>query len=97
MTPSQYDTRTPQHTRLGTARAPADLGWLAENLDVFSAIASLAFEEEGRGAIVVDVTSQPVPGAGHPFAYFTHETIEKQDLAGPAHLPGQGLLIPGNF
>jgi len=50
----------------------------AENLDVFSAIASLAFEEEGRGAIVVDVTSQPVPGAGHPFAYFGQEAIEGQ-------------------
>ena len=51
----------------------------AENLDVFSAIASLAFENEGRGAIVADVTSQPVPGAGHPFAYFNQETIEGQD------------------
>jgi hypothetical protein len=56
-----------------------DLGWIAENLDAFSAIASLAFEEEGRGAIVVDVTSQPVPGAGHPFAYFPQEQIEEQD------------------
>jgi hypothetical protein len=62
-----------------------DLGWMridyirAENLDAFSAIASLAFEDEGRGAIVVDVTSQPVPGAGHPFAYFSQETIEKQE------------------
>jgi len=50
-----------------------------ENLDAFSAIASLAFKEEGRGAIVVDVTSQPLPGAGHPFAYFDQETIEQQD------------------
>jgi hypothetical protein len=57
----------------------ADLGWIAENLDMFSAIASLAFEEEGRGAIVVDVTSQPVPGAGHPFGYFSQETIAEQD------------------
>jgi hypothetical protein len=56
-----------------------DLGWIAENLDAFSAIASLAFKDEGRGAIVVDVMSQPVPGAGHPFGYFSQETIEQQD------------------
>jgi hypothetical protein len=35
-----------------------DLGWIAENLDAFSAIASVAFEDEGRGAIVVDTTIQ---------------------------------------
>ena len=29
--------------------------------------------------IVVDVTSRPVPGAGHPFATFDRETIEGQD------------------
>jgi hypothetical protein len=49
----------------------ADLGWMwigcirAENLDAFSAIASVAFEDEGRGAIVVDTTIQPMPGAGY--------------------------------
>ena len=57
----------------------ADLGWIAENLDVFSAVASAAFEDEGRGAIVVDTTLEPIPGAGNPFAYFPQEQIEEQD------------------
>ena len=55
----------------------ADLGWIAENLDVFSAIASVAFENSGRGAIVVDTTSQAMPGAGHPFGYFSQDQIEE--------------------
>ena len=55
----------------------ADLGWIAENLDVFSAVASAAFEDEGRGAIVVDTTSQAMPSAGHPFGYFSQEQIEE--------------------
>ena len=73
---------TPEHRDIpdwARRERQGDLGWIAENLDAFSAIASLAFKDEGRGAIVVDVTSQPVPGAGHPFAYFSQETIEKQD------------------
>jgi hypothetical protein len=44
---------------------------------VFSAIASVAFENSGRGAIVVDTTSQAMPGAGHPFGYFSQEQIEE--------------------
>ena len=73
---------TPEHHNIpdwAQRERQGDLGWIAENLNVFSAIASLAFEDEGRGAIVVDVTSQPVPGAGHPFAYFGQEAIEGQD------------------
>jgi len=35
----------------------ADLGWIAENLDVFSAIASVAFENSGRG----DAPAPPTP------------------------------------
>jgi hypothetical protein len=57
----------------------ADLGWIAENLDVFSAVASAAFKDEGRGAIVIETTLEPIPGAGNPFAYFPQEQIEEQD------------------
>jgi len=46
----------------------ADLGWIRENLDVFWMTAAAAFEDAGRGAIVVDTTSHPIPGAGNPFA-----------------------------
>ena len=55
-----------------------DLDWIAENLDVFRIAAATAFEYAGRGAIVVDLTSQPIPGAGHPFGYFSQEQIEMQ-------------------
>jgi hypothetical protein len=55
----------------------ADLAWIAENLDVFSAIASVAFEDAGRDAIVVDATSLAMPGAGYPFGYFSQEQIEE--------------------
>jgi hypothetical protein len=55
----------------------ADLAWIAENLDVFSAIASVAFDDAGRDAIVVDATSLAMPGAGYPFGYFSQEQIEE--------------------
>jgi hypothetical protein len=57
----------------------ADLAWIKENPDVFWTAATAAFEDTGRGAIVVDTTSQPVPGAGHPFAYFSQERVEERD------------------
>jgi len=56
----------------------ANLDWIRENLDVFWVSANLAFEDVGRGAIFVDTTIQPIPGAGHPFAYFSQEQVEEQ-------------------
>lgn len=56
-----------------------DLAWIRENLDVFDFAAKLAYEGSGRGAIVVDTTSQPMPGGGHPFGYFSQEQIEEYD------------------
>ena len=53
-----------------------DLDWVRENLDVFWSAAATAFENAGRGAVVVDTTIQPTPGAGHPFAYFSQERVE---------------------
>jgi hypothetical protein len=73
---------TPEHRNIpdwARRERQADLGWIAENLDVFSAVASAAFEDEGRGAIVVETTLEPIPGAGNPFAYFPQEQIEEQD------------------
>jgi hypothetical protein len=56
----------------------ADLGWIAENLDGFWKVATTALDDARRGAIVVDTTLEPVPGAGNPFAYFAQEWVEEQ-------------------
>ena len=56
----------------------ADLDWIGENLDVFWTAATAAFEDVGRGAIVIDTTTQPIPGAGNPFAYYSQEQTERQ-------------------
>ena len=56
----------------------ADVGWIAENLDVFRTVAATALEDAERGAIVVDTTLEPVPGAGNPFAYFSQDQVEER-------------------
>jgi hypothetical protein len=53
-----------------------DLAWITENMLLFREAASSAFRQGGRGAIVVDTTSLPVEGMGHPFGYYLQETIE---------------------
>lgn len=55
-----------------------DLRWIGENLHVFWPAAQAAFAELGRGAIVVDTTSQPT-GEGNPFGYYPQEMIEAKD------------------
>ena len=55
-----------------------DLEWIAENLHIFWPAAQAAFEEQGRGAIVVDTTSRPT-GEGNPFAYFPQDILEEGD------------------
>ena len=53
-----------------------DREWIRDNLHVFVPTAKTAFAEQGRGAIVVDTTLQPVTGQGNPFAYFPQDKIE---------------------
>jgi hypothetical protein len=48
-------------------------------LTIENGTTSAAFEDEGRGAIVVETTLEPILGAGNPFAYFPQEQIEAQD------------------
>ena len=54
-----------------------DLGWIDENLEIFWAAATAAFEVSGRGAIVVDSTTRPSPDAGHPFGYLSQDQLEQ--------------------
>jgi hypothetical protein len=55
-----------------------DLNWIRENADVFHLAAKIAFQDTGRDAIVVDTTTQPVPGAGNPFGYFDQEFVREE-------------------
>ena len=50
---------------------------IEQNREVFWAVVSLAFDDVGRGAIVVDTTLQPIPGQGHPLAYFSQEQVQE--------------------
>ncbi len=56
----------------------SDFGWIGENIHVFWPAATAAYEEEGRGAILIDTTSRPT-GEGNPFTYYLQEAIEAAD------------------
>jgi len=56
-----------------------DMEWIGENLHIFWPTATAAFEKQGRGAIVVDTTVQPIPGRGNPFGYFPQAVVETGD------------------
>lgn len=53
----------------------ADLDWINNNLDIFWTAASVCREDVGRGAIVIDVTTQPPPGLGNLFTYFSEQEV----------------------
>jgi hypothetical protein len=54
-----------------------DFEWIDENIDGIWQLAQSTFTERGRGAVVVDITSLPMPGAGHPFGYLLQEQLEQ--------------------
>ena len=72
MTPE--DKPIPAWVRLERRR---DLEWIDENEEIFWAAATASFEESGRGAIVVDTTTQPGSDAGHPFGYLSQAELEQ--------------------
>jgi hypothetical protein len=55
-----------------------DLQWIQDNLSLFLSTAKAAFDVLGRGAIVVDTTSQPT-GQGNPFGYLPQAIFESGD------------------
>jgi len=66
--------------QIGRGRnASGGLIWMKENMLIFREAATAAFKSRGRGAIVVDTTSLPVEGMGHPFGYDFQATIEEAD------------------
>ena len=71
--PEREERRFPEWAERERAR---DLVWIQENLFIFWPVAQQAFEEVGRGAIVVDTTIQ-LEGAGNPFGYFERGVIEQ--------------------
>lgn len=73
------------------------MAWIAENLQDFWAVAKAGYEQEGRGALIVDTMVQPT-GGGHPFGYITQEQIRRlgsQDEMRmvAAYDPAWGLVI----
>ena len=59
-----------------------DLAWIATHLPAFYSAAMLAYQDLGRGAIVVE-TNFRLPQGGHPAAYLTEEQIahyEDEDI-----------------
>ena len=57
----------------------SDQLWVQDNFHILWSAAKTAFNDFGRGAIVVDTTSEPIPGAGHPFGYFSRTQLEQHD------------------
>ena len=66
----------PQIPEWAQKERASDLAWIGENLHVFWPAAQQGYQEQGRGAIVVDATSRPT-GGGHPFAYLPEAGVEK--------------------
>ena len=74
----------------------SDLGWIWQNLAIFWTAALNAFDDIGRGAIVVDTTTQPIPDAGNPFTYLFQDQVAEQTNPIPsARRPGFPPLPPG--
>ena len=57
-----------------------DMEWIRENLYIFWPVATDAYVQAGRGAIIVDTTRRPLKGLGHPFSYFAQSFVEDRDV-----------------
>lgn len=55
-----------------------DLDWIEENRDVFWLTATVAFEEIGRGAIVMDLAVEST-GQGDTFSYLAEGELKVTD------------------
>ena len=57
----------------------SDLAWLGENVHVFWPAAQQQYQEQGRGALVVDITVRVGEEGVHPFLYAPQELIKEGD------------------
>lgn len=55
-----------------------DLEWIGENRNLFWLNATVAFEQTGRGVLMVDLISEPQE-QGHPFSYYEEGELELRD------------------
>lgn len=55
-----------------------DLTWIAENMHLFWPVAQTRYQADGRGAIVVDTTHQPLADKGNPFIFCTQDQLSEE-------------------
>ena len=65
----------------------SDLAWIDQNRDIFWLSATTAFEEVGRGVILVDLHKEPLD-QGQPFSYHAEGELEIQDEKLKGYLDG---------
>lgn len=73
-----------------------DLEWIGQNRDIFWLSATTAFEEVGRGVLMVDLRQEPLD-PGQPFSYHAEGELELQDDKLKGYLddydPGREFIV----
>lgn len=69
--PAEYKRDIPDWAR---QERDTDFAWIRANLAFFFPLATTAFDEHGRGAVVVDTTVQ-MPKQGHPSGYVPQKLL----------------------
>ena len=82
MTPESRGDKKYTPPEWATPEQQRDLTWIEQNLELFWTAATSAFEESGRGAVVVDTDEWPREGSAPDhvmFTYFVQATIEQME------------------
>jgi hypothetical protein len=74
------------HTEASELEKQEDYSWIVSNRCLFWLVATAAHDQIGRGAIMVDTTSNAPSGNGNPFTYQTEGEIELRDETLSGHL-----------
>ena len=62
---------------MGERTRQTDLAWIDQNRDIFWLSATTAFEEVGRGVLLVDLRQEPLDH-GQPFSFHAEGELEMQ-------------------